>query len=333
VRRAPGAGLLLACCALALACSSGGGGNGGDSTEITSANAQQLTAEVVQGLFWSSELGSVGGSIGDGNVSLASRSSGEAIAEATAEGVARQVAGSSISAQGAFGPVTEPCQDGGTVTLSGSVANPGPSGPAAAGDQLQASFDQCGFETGELLDGLFAYTIQGLAGDLATDSFAFQLALGLTEFEIDQNGTSLIYGGTPTLVVDTRDPPFSKSTVSGGSLEIQQGTLQLILLGFTTTAADDVLNGSSGVSSLSGIGSLSSSDFTGTLSYTTVETLESTGDAFPSKGELLITGANNATIRLTVENDSELVLALDLDGDGTVDETQDTTWDELLGLS
>ena len=44
-----------------------------------------------------------------------------------------------------------------------------------------------------------------------------------------------------------------------------------------------------------------------------------------------ITGADNATIRVTAMDDITVRLEMDYDGDGAVDEIVDLTWDEAIG--
>ena len=47
-------------------------------------------------------------------------------------------------------------------------------------------------------------------------------------------------------------------------------------------------------------------------------------------GELTITGAGSASIRVIVLDGVFIRLEIDLDGDGNADEFVDTTWDEVF---
>ena len=46
-------------------------------------------------------------------------------------------------------------------------------------------------------------------------------------------------------------------------------------------------------------------------------------------GELLVTGANNATLRLIAIDDVNIQIEADYNGDGIIDEIMNTTWGEL----
>ena len=53
------------------------------------------------------------------------------------------------------------------------------------------------------------------------------------------------------------------------------------------------------------------------------------GADYPFAGEMLITGANNATIRLIALDSVNVRIETDTNGDGVVDATEDTTWDDI----
>jgi hypothetical protein len=318
LRRALHAGLGLAALCLALACG-GGGGGGDDLATISEANAEDLAGEVLLGLEWSAALGAFGGDIGGGEL------------EATD-------AGGGISIQAVIGPITEPCPGGGSETVSANVQAP----PAlASGDAFQVEFDACELEDGATAEGFLSFVVAQLIGDIDTESFAFQLALTLVDLGVSQGDATLVYDGITTLIVDTRDPPFSKNSVSGAGLDILgEGPglgdgLGLLLEGFTTNASEDIGIGA-GVETLSGTGAVEGAvlddagDETpiGLVSYESETPFERDGTADYDAGALLISGAGDATIRV-VAGGSTATLEIDLDGDGTVDATQVRTWDEL----
>lgn len=309
---------LAALAVLALACG-GGGGGGDDLATVSEENAENLAGEVLLGLEWSADLGSFGGTVGGGEV------------EATD-------AGGGISIQALIGPVTEPCPEGGTETVTANVKAP----PAvSAGDAFQVDFDACELDDGATADGFLSFVVGQLLGDLDSDFFAFQLALTLVDLGVSQDGETLVYAGITSLIVDTRDPPFSKSSVSAGGLDIfGEGPglgdgLGLLLEGFTTNASEDIGIGA-GVETLSGSGAVEGALLDdqgdeipiGFVSYATETPLERDGTVDYDAGALLISGAGGATIRV-VAGGSVATLEIDLDGDGTVDATQTRTWDEL----
>jgi hypothetical protein len=76
-------------------------------------------------------------------------------------------------------------------------------------------------------------------------------------------------------------------------------------------------------------GSLSSSDFSGTVHFETTTPLQGDGSQNLLSGELMITGANGTSISVLVLGDQTVELRIDLDGNGSVDETLTMGWDEL----
>ena len=65
------------------------------------------------------------------------------------------------------------------------------------------------------------------------------------------------------------------------------------------------------------------------IDYTTPVTFQGAGDGYPFAGELLVTGANNASIRLVVIDAVNVRIDTDTDGDGEVDDSETTTWDDI----
>jgi len=82
---------------------------------------------------------------------------------------------------------------------------------------------------------------------------------------------------------------------------------------------------------ITAVGTLISSLLDGKVDYGTTTPVEGPAGDAPDAGAILITGANGATIRVVVLDPSTVELRLDLDGNGTVDEVQTTTWAELGG--
>ena len=76
-------------------------------------------------------------------------------------------------------------------------------------------------------------------------------------------------------------------------------------------------------------GSLTSSDFSGTVNFATTALLQGVGDSHAYTGQLLITGANGATIKVVLLDSTFLRLEVDSNGDGVVDATLDFTWNDL----
>ena len=79
------------------------------------------------------------------------------------------------------------------------------------------------------------------------------------------------------------------------------------------------------------LGRLASSTLGGSVDYDTSLAIEAVDNGDPNVGEILVTGADDSTVRIVIVDDSSIRLEIDEDGDGTVDEFIDTNWDELNG--
>jgi ribosomal protein S6E (S10) len=63
------------------------------------------------------------------------------------------------------------------------------------------------------------------------------------------------------------------------------------------------------------------------ISYEIVSPLQVAGDLIPESGEIQITGGSgNGSIRMVIESATSVRLEIDVEGDGTVDDYQYTTW-------
>ena len=80
---------------------------------------------------------------------------------------------------------------------------------------------------------------------------------------------------------------------------------------------------------LSASGTVNSTALSGSVTYTTTVTFQGAGGGYPFAGEMLLTGANGATIRLIALDETNVRIETDTDGDGVVDDTEDTTWDDI----
>jgi hypothetical protein len=58
--------------------------------------------------------------------------------------------------------------------------------------------------------------------------------------------------------------------------------------------------------------------------------VQQAADAYPSQGQLLITGASGSTLLVTALNSTQVQLQVDANGDGTVDSTTTATWASLI---
>lgn len=219
---------------------------------------------------------------------------------------------------------TIPCAVAGVVTVSGNVTDPT---TLSAGDNLMFRFSACDDGEGQVLNEAFELDVnrfsdgpvQGLVNLNATVNFD-----GL-EITAGQDVTSLV--GDAELDLDTTMPPVTRSSVSGASLTVSENTDTVTLTQFRSDFTYD-----DGVApqayTVAASGTLSSTLFAGSVDYSTPVPFMGFAGQHPFAGELLVTGAGGASVRLTALDNVNVRLQVD-PGDGSGVITEDTTWDVL----
>lgn len=79
-------------------------------------------------------------------------------------------------------------------------------------------------------------------------------------------------------------------------------------------------------------GSVSGSGIPGTLVLSTPVAISGAYAGDPTAGRLVLSGAGNASVSLTAAPPTGVVLALDVNGDGTAEAQQTLTWAQLDAL-
>ena len=208
-------------------------------------------------------------------------------------------------------------------TITGNIAT---AGMLSAGDTITVDYQACIDTDGIRVDGVFAMSITNFSGDLLSGMILLAVDVTLTTFVVDDGLNPATVSGTVSLTIDTRNAPVSSVAISTNSLTVASGTLTNTLSNFTTTQTVDQ-SATNVTSTLSG--TLSSSAFAGEVNFTTSAVLMSNGSEFAFSGEIVITGANGGTITVTAIDNVSVQITIDLDGDGAVDETVNSTWSAL----
>ena len=220
-------------------------------------------------------------------------------------------------------PTTSPCSVGGSVTLSGDISS---TQTLTAGDTIVFEFDAC--DDGVIVvAGTFEMTITGFSGDFVSGTFAFDVDAMLTDFHVTENGvTSPSIDGTVSIGLDITSAPSLGLTVNADTLTVSQGFAAHSLEMFTLTETSD---STTGAYTLTMAGRATSTDFMDAVDFTTPVALQSLDGGNPFTGRVEITGNAGATIAVIVLDSASVRLEVDEDGDGTVDQFIDTTWDSL----
>ena len=307
------------------------GGGGSDSAappnlvEITSNNAQAIAGAVLLSSFEGSDLGSFASfAPASGTVTSTKTTALYAKVGSLQKAETRSLMKQSQQGfmQAPVGPVTADCDVAGTVTTSGTLAS---STTLSAGDQITLSFSDCDDGT-TVVNGVFSMRIASLTGDLVSGMFTLGIDVTLTAFQVLEAGETVTANGGVSFTTDTTSSPTITTTITTDSLTVTGGGASNTLLDYLMT---QVVSDVTSEYSLEASGTLMSSAFSGSVSFETQVALQGTGTDFAVSGELLITGANGATIHVIVLDGVSVRLEVDLDGDAETDEIVDATWADL----
>lgn len=225
-----------------------------------------------------------------------------------------------------FGPITQPCLVSGTMTISGDLADP-ITGTLTAGDIINVSADMCDDGAGEVLDGDMSMVVDAFSGDFLGGLYSLTMSMTLTNLSATNATDTITSNGDATVTIDTTQAPFVSASVTGTSLTSDTSVKTETLTNFQTSQTVDgtLVNNPF---TLSSTGTLDTTELTGIIDYDTPVTFEGDNFGYPHTGELLVTGANSSARLIAVDADN-VIIEIDSDGDGTVDETLMMTWDEL----
>lgn len=309
---------------------SGGGGSSAPAVappaDITSQNAPAIAGSVVQTALGGGSLGSFAG-LGTGAGSVLVDPGAQLFSKLggiqRSQTVALQAKARSGELQALIPETTTPCINSGSVTVSGNIANPTTLSP---GDTINLVFSLCDDGAG-MLDGTYAMRITSFSGDLISGSFSFGVTVTLTGFQMGDGPEAVTANGDVSISLDTGTMPTLTVSVTANSLSMSTATSSETLINFSVTETVDELTFAY---TMDASGTLTSSAFTGSVTFTTAASLQGDAVGYAFSGELTITGAGSASISVIVLDDVFIRLEIDLDGDGAADEFVDTTWDEVF---
>ena len=308
---------ILSASLLLAACSGGNNdftGTGGPTTEptaITSANGVTATRAAWASVVASGDLSNLGAALpitsGPGDASVAS--SGQ-----PSKFLAR------VSKSVPFGPFEFQCQQSGTITISGDVSD-----PLAVDDTYRVESAMCDDGLGEVVDGIIDFTVRDVAGEVSPGG-AYLLSMDaiVTNLQIANSIDTYVSNGDATMTLDTTESPFIRAGSSGSSMTTDSSVSSDTIANYQSSQTVDG-NLQTLPYTLSASGTLDTTLLDGTVSYSTPLEFSGEGNSFPSAGVLLVRGTNS-TARLIAVDDVNVTIELDVNGDGVVDDTINTTW-------
>ena len=219
----------------------------------------------------------------------------------------------------------ENCPNGGTVDVTITQANVN---TITVGDRIVAVFVDCDDGLGYVISGTVDFRIAAIQGDILTDVFLLGMDVLMIDVVVTEGTSVMTADGDFTLTLDSLDFPVVRTSLSGEELLLGSDGEEVTLSDFEHELQVDLLTEELVANAL---GRLHSPTLGGSVDYVTTVAIEAVGDNDPNTGELLITGADDSSVRVVIVDSSHVRLAIDQNGDGTVDEFIDTTWAELNG--
>ena len=221
------------------------------------------------------------------------------------------------------------CAVSGTVDVQVTISNPL---MPTIGDVYSFMFTACNDGTGTVTNGAMAMTITAIDGDLASGNVLLGVGVELTAFQITADGETSAANGTFNIEIDTRMPPITTITVSASTLATTTAGTAETVTNLTVTISEDQSMFPTAVTVQTSF-TISSPRIGGDVVVSTSLALRSTGEEYPYVGQLQIMAAGNSSILLIAMDSNSVRLEIDLDGDGAMDESVDTTWDEILAAA
>jgi len=311
-------------------CGGGGGGGAGGVTPpvvspgptvaITSSNAMEVTKASYDAALDSGEFADLSGT----GLFISSTPGGfSKLDGAIAESVK---VGNGSQSQIPIPATTTPCEVSGDVTVSGEIADP-ITPTLTEDDFFEIDYDNCNDGFGEVTDGLVRMEVDAFTGVLASEAFDLTatFTLGMLQIRIGQD--VLTSDGTVSATIDTTNVLSLFTGVSGELMTLDRNQSSERLTEFLSSLNVDVSQQIPTYVRTSS-GTLDSTQLAGVVRYSTPVAFQGLGNDFPNAGEFLVQGAGSS-LRLIAENNTDVRIELDTDGDGNVDETIETTWAEL----
>jgi len=324
-----------------------GCGGGGDSTPaaaaptvtITATNQGTVTRAIIDGgqAFGLSQPFAATGGAGAQSIGSAPMALRTGVLQSVVQrglvaafGSRHSVSIASATRPAATSSSTDPCSVSGSITTT--VSDTDNSQSLSRGDALTLTFNQCQDASDDVVSGVMIFTIGSVTSGQSNVQFSGSLAF---EQLSASSGTRLanIQGSVGVAATITSTSFQIALTVGANALTVTSsatGYLDTIVyepgMQVTVTATDGAVT----QSDVTLNGSFTASSIGGRVVVATVVPLRQVGtDAYPSSGQVLVTGASGTQLRVTALGAASVHLELDANGDGTYERSDVFAWDTI----
>lgn len=224
------------------------------------------------------------------------------------------------------------CSGGGTISATVTYSS---EGRVSNGDSVTITSTNC-VEAGKKMNGKLTMTFSNLSGTIGSAyNWGATLALAFTNFSVEENGEVSGVNGDMTLAYSQTNSQNSSASITGSSM-------RATLARNGATVLDETLASYNVSDTIVSTLETQSSNFTFTdnlaakLTSYVVKTItpfkQTSGSSYPYQGALTITAGNGSKATVTALDSTNVRIDVDSNGDGTVDQTINTTWVALDGL-
>jgi hypothetical protein len=273
---------------------------------ITGANAQDITEIVLDAVTSSAEIISIVDVFG------------LPLAVTANHGVANAVVTDMFAE-------TTACDTGDVTTTWDDADN---SLTISTGDNLDVMFGMCFLaDLDATLDGSSSLTNMVITGDpfVQVAPWSLATAFGFDNLSARDSFDTVIIDGTLDLALNSDDNVTIHSSIATNSLTVQQSVNSETLSDFVLT---ETVNQNTLTQALSASGTFTSTELEGSVTFETLEDFVVIGDDNPSSGKFFISDSRSSVLITVIDNIS-VQLDIDLDLNGTIDETVVLTWAAL----
>ena len=198
----------------------------------------------------------------------------------------------------------------------------------STGDTLDIDFNMC-FDafTGTTIDGLATITNVVVIGDPFNQIAPWGLSFTFSFVDLsgtDDDGEVVINGGF-NIDTGSDDNVVVDLAITADSLGVQLGNITETISDFVALQSLDI---ATMTQSITADGTYASTILDGSVDFETLADFVIMGDDDPSSGQMLISD-DTSSVLVTVLDNMRIQLDIDLDLDGSIDETIVVMWDDL----
>jgi len=224
------------------------------------------------------------------------------------------------------------CLSAGTVAITIDVVDPLvlATGALSVGDTFLVVYTNCNDGAGETIDGTIDMTVSAFTGDIFSGLYDMTMAMVVTTLQVTTSTDVLTSDGDAAARLNLLDLPYAEATVDGNSMTMDSNSSSDTLTDYSSMQTVDAGPVEPPYTMITQ-GTLTTTRLTGSVDYSTPVMFAGVGSNYPHTGEFLVAG-ENSSVRLVVDNDVDVHIDIDSNGDGVIDQTIVTTWAELTSM-